>query len=97
MTPVAARALFLAYAQLGNDLAVRPRWYNTVTSNCTTVPYRLVKAVTPWVRFGWPVLMSGYLPDYLAKLGVLPGGADRDRAWVPLVGDVVDYSVAIRR
>jgi hypothetical protein len=97
MTPVAARALFLAYAQLGNDLAVRPRWYNTVTSNCTTVPYRLVKAVTPWVRFGWPVLMSGYLPDYLAKLGVLPGGADRDRARVPLVGDVVDYSVAIRR
>jgi hypothetical protein len=56
-----------------------------------------VKAVTPWVRFGWPVLMSGYLPDYLAKLGVLPGGADRDRARVPLVGDVVDYSVAIRR
>ena len=97
MTPVAARALFLAYAELGNDLAVRPRWYNTVTANCTTVPYRLVKAVTPWVRFGWPVLVSGYLPEYLARLGVLPGGADRDKALVPQVGDGADYSRAIRR
>jgi hypothetical protein len=97
MTPVAAKALFLAYAELGNDLVVRPRWYNTVTSNCTTVPYRLVKVVTPWVRFGWPVLVSGYLPDYLARLGVLPGGADRDKARVPQVGDVDDYSHAIRR
>ena len=97
MTPAAAQALFLAYAQLGNDLAASPRWYNTVTANCTTVPYRLVKAVTPWVRFGWPVLVSGYLPEYLARIGVLPGGADRATARVPLVGDVVDYSAAIRR
>jgi Domain of unknown function (DUF4105) len=97
MTPVAAKALFLAYAQLGNDLAARPRWYNTITTNCTTVPYRLVKAVTPWVRFGWPVLVSGHLPEYLDRMGVLPGGADRDRARVPSVGDVVDYSAAIRR
>lgn len=97
MTPLAAKALFLAYADLGNDLAVRPRWYNTVTSNCTTVPYRLVKAVTPWVRFGWPELVSGHLPEYLDRMGVLPGGADRDQARVPLVGAVEDYSQAIRR
>jgi Domain of unknown function (DUF4105) len=97
MTPVAAKALFLAYADLGNDLAVRPRWYNTVTSNCTTVPYRLVKAVTPWVRFGWPVLVSGHLPEYLDRMGVLPGGADRDAARVPVVDAVDDYSRAIRR
>jgi Domain of unknown function (DUF4105) len=92
----AARALFLAYAALGNDLALRPRWYNTVTANCTTVPYRLVKAVAKRVRFGWPVLLSGHLPEYLDRMGVLPGGTDRDRARVPLVGDVADYSAAIR-
>lgn len=97
MPDVAARALFLAYAALGNDLAVRPRWYNTVTANCTTVPYRLVKAVAKRVRFGWPVLLSGYLPEYLDRMGVLPHGVDRDRARVPLVGDHADYSRAIRR
>lgn len=96
MAPEPAKALFLAYAALGNDLAVRPRWYNTITANCTTVPYRLVKAVTPWVRFGWPVLVSGYLPEYLDRMGVLPHGADRIRARVPVVGDVADYSRAIR-
>jgi Domain of unknown function (DUF4105) len=97
MTPAAAKALFLAYAELGNDLAMRPRWYNTITANCTTVPYRLVKAVTPWVRFGWPVIVSGHLPEYLDRMGVLPHGADRQKAQVPLVGNDEDYSAAIRR
>lgn len=96
MPPAAARALFLAYAALGNDMARRPRWYNTVTANCTTVPYRLVKAVAKRVRFGWPVLVSGYLPEYLDRMGVLPHGADRVRARVPLVEDSLDYSAAIR-
>jgi Domain of unknown function (DUF4105) len=96
MPDAAARALFVAYATLGNELAVKPRWYNTITANCTTVPYRLVKAVAKRVRFGWPVLLSGYLPEYLDRMGVLPHGTDRDRARVPVVGDAADYSAAIR-
>jgi hypothetical protein len=99
-TPDARAELFLEYLRLGNDLAARPKWYNTITTNCTTVPYRLVRKVAPWVGFDWRILLSGFLPLYLDRLQVLPGGAVKDRARVPVTGDdgtdPVAYSRAIR-
>lgn len=66
-----SKELFLSYVALANDLAERPRWYNTATTNCTTVIYRLVKSFNPDVSFDWRILVSGYLPEYFAENGHL--------------------------
>ncbi len=70
-----ARDLLVAYIGDINDLAARPRWYNTLTTNCTTVVYHLVSSVAPGWKFALPldprVLLSGYLPGYLQQIGAI--------------------------
>ena len=70
-----ARGLFLAYVDDINALAAKPRWYNTLTTNCTTVVYHLVSSVAPGWKFSLPldprVLLSGYLPGYLQQIGAI--------------------------
>lgn len=72
-----ARDLLLAYAEDVNELAETPRWYNTVTTNCTTMVIRLVRLLAPGWAFSVPldprVLLSGYLPDYLQSIGAIRG------------------------
>ncbi|GAU82113.1 DUF4105 domain-containing protein [Bosea sp. BIWAKO-01] len=74
-TPTQARDVLLAYAADINRLAKKPRWYNTLTTNCTTVVYHLVGSVAPGWTFSLPldprVLLSGYLPGYLARIGAI--------------------------
>lgn len=71
LPPGLRKDLFLSFLALGNDLAERPRWYNTITANCTTVPYHLVRRLTDRVVPDLRVLLSGRLPSYLHDLGVL--------------------------
>lgn len=74
-TPAQARDMLLAYAADINTLAREPRWYNTLTTNCTTVVYHLVGSVAPGWKFSLPldprVLVSGYLPGYLQRIGAV--------------------------
>jgi hypothetical protein len=74
-TPAQARDILLAYTQDVNRLAKQPRWYNTLTTNCTTVVYHLVGSVAPGWTFSLPldprVLLSGYLPGYLQRIGAV--------------------------
>lgn len=74
-SPQQARDLLLAYAGDINRLAQEPRWYNTLTTNCTTVVYHLVGQVAPGWKFSLPfdprVMLSGYLPGYLRDIGAV--------------------------
>lgn len=74
-TPAQARDVLLAYVDDVNKLAAQPRWYNTLTTNCTTVVYTLVGSVAPAWKFSLPldprVLLSGYLPGYLHRIGAV--------------------------
>lgn len=70
---IMARA-FETFAMLGNDLAANPQFYNTVTSNCTTIPFRLARQINPKVPFDWRVLLSGHFAAYLRDLGVTGQG-----------------------
>ncbi len=65
------RQLFLNFVNRANALAAEPEWYNTLTTNCTTLPYQLVRGVAPDVTLDWRVVVSGHLADYLYELGVL--------------------------
>ncbi|MFO1116854.1 MAG: DUF4105 domain-containing protein [Beijerinckiaceae bacterium] len=69
--PARARPLFLEYLARSSELRQTPAFYNTVTSNCTTVIFSMVRKVgfdPPW---NWRVLVSGYLPDLAWSEGLL--------------------------
>ncbi|MFZ0098996.1 MAG: DUF4105 domain-containing protein [Gemmobacter sp.] len=78
LTPEQLRPLFLAYLELGNHLARTPEFYNTVTANCTTVVWQLVRVLKPDLPLHRGLLLSGLLPDWLYQLGVLDGDGDLD-------------------
>ncbi|MGP3699689.1 Lnb N-terminal periplasmic domain-containing protein [Rhodobacter sp. NSM] len=67
------RSLFLSYLGLGNELAARPAFYNTVTANCTSTVWRLAQGLGADLPLDWRLLLSGHLPCYLEDFGALPG------------------------
>ncbi|MDN5788394.1 DUF4105 domain-containing protein [Pseudorhodobacter sp.] len=70
------KALFMAFLDYGNDLAENPKWYNTLTANCTTVPYMMVRKFSDRVTLDRRMMLPGRLPEYLHELGVLAKGHD---------------------
>jgi Domain of unknown function (DUF4105) len=70
--PALARKALLAYVKEANALADHPRWYNTATTNCTTLVVHIARIVEPGAfPRDWRVLFSGYLPDYAYDHGAL--------------------------
>ncbi len=67
----AMRALFLSYVQAANELATTPAFYNTFTSNCTTLVYRMARQIDPGLPWDIRLLLTGYLPEYLYAVGAL--------------------------
>jgi hypothetical protein len=62
---------FLDYMKTMSEMRERPRFYNTLTTNCTTsiAAHTRVNPESP--PMSWKVLLSGYVPDYLYELGRL--------------------------
>ncbi|CAH1658059.1 conserved membrane hypothetical protein [Hyphomicrobiales bacterium] len=71
MPKEAARSLFLAYAEAANALTQRPRFYNTITANCTTIVYEMVDRIVPGLPMDYRLVLSGYLPEYIHDVGGL--------------------------
>jgi len=69
MTPSAAQRLFREYLEEANDLARKPRFYNTLTSNCTTLVFEMVRTIHPGLPFDARIILSGYLPNYAYDVG----------------------------
>ena len=69
--PENARRLFLEYVGKINQLKEQPEFYNTLTTNCTTDVWYLVRAPTGQLPLDWRVLLSGYFPEYVYELGSL--------------------------
>ena len=63
------RRSFLDYLQVMNDMCVHPRFYNTLTTNCTTTVLMHTRMNPESPPMSWKILLSGYLPDYLYELG----------------------------
>ena len=70
----ALRELFVAYLEQARALDRAPAFYNTLTSNCTTIVWQLARQVSPQLPLDWRLLASGYFDDYLQQLGALPAG-----------------------
>jgi hypothetical protein len=66
------RALFEEYLHKANDLKQHPKWYNTLTSNCTTLVFDMVQAISQrQLPTDYRLLASGYLPNYLYDLNAI--------------------------
>ena len=104
MPKEAMRSLFLSYVTAANELVQHPRFYNTVTSNCTTIVYRMARRIDDGLPFDIRLLLTGYLPGYLRDNGALDNrlsidewrrlGRITDRARATGPGD--DFSAIIR-
>lgn len=70
-SPEAARSLLLKYVSDANALAVKPQFYNSITTNCTTVIVRMIRAVGDKLPFDWRLIINGYLPEYAYAQGAL--------------------------
>jgi len=100
----AARTLLLNYAEAMNRLNRIPRWYNAVTTNCTTVARRRVMHAGGRVPLSWKLFANGHLPELLYERGSL----DASRPFAQLkamsrideraraAGPAPDFSVRLR-
>ncbi|MEF9956718.1 MAG: DUF4105 domain-containing protein [Acinetobacter sp.] len=68
--PVAERkALFIEYLNKADELHDEAKWYNTLTSNCTTLVFDMVQAInTRQLPKDYRLFASGYLPNYVYDL-----------------------------
>jgi hypothetical protein len=93
--PERARALLVEYIEQANNLAAHPRFYNTITTNCTTAIFDMMRAVTTSIPFDWRIILTGHLPGYLYEHGAvdtrIPLAEVRQRADVT---DRVDGSLS---
>lgn len=72
MAPAARKALFEEYLSKIDDLNAEPKWYNTLTSNCTTLVFDMAQAVNQHqLPVDYRLLASGYLPNYLYDLNAI--------------------------
>jgi len=69
-TPERARARLLDYLETINALNERPRWYNAVTSNCTTA-IRGMNNHGPKLPLDWRLLINGKGDEMLYEHGFL--------------------------
>lgn len=60
-----AQKLFLSYLTKGKQLQTHPEWYNSLTANCTTIIYDMIKKIEPKTPFDYRIIASGLLPEYL--------------------------------
>lgn len=72
-SPAQARERFLEYIKAMNALRDHPRWYNEVTTNCTTSirTQRAVKLRAPW---DWRMLINGKADELLYERHAIATG-----------------------
>ena len=103
-TPLGARRLFLDYMKSINELLEHPEFYNTLTSNCTTVLAMHTEANPRPMPSSWKILASGLFAEYAYELGYLddsiPFRELKQRAHVNAranaAGTADDFSAQIR-
>jgi len=98
------RRVFLDYMRDLNALREHPRFYNTLTTNCTTMILAHAAVNPGSIPYSWKVLLSGYAPEYAYDMGrldrSLPFDELKRRAHINAVAQAVnkapDFSQRIR-
>jgi hypothetical protein len=71
-TPVPrARALLVNYLETMNQLVSKPRWYNALLHNCTTVIRQHAQHVAAQRPFDWRIIVNGYIDELGYERGTI--------------------------
>ncbi len=102
-TPAQARTMFLDYLKSANALRRQPAWYNSITTNCTTLIRQHEKLVDPRAPWSWRLFANGHVDGYLYQRGYvnrhLPQAELKRRSAITAAAQAAppaDYSTAIR-
>ncbi|MDT8877891.1 DUF4105 domain-containing protein [Halomonas saccharevitans] len=87
----ARRRLLLALVASANDLDREPRFYHTVTANCTTLVFAMMRQITEGLPLDHRLLLSGLLPGYVREHGGLIDGYHL--AELRRLGDITERAV----
>lgn len=64
--------IFLRFVEETATLSETPRWYNTLTTNCTSSLVTYVNRVQPGaIPWHYSFVFTGWVDEYLARLGYL--------------------------
>lgn len=93
--PDHARGRFLDYVNTLNQLRDHPRWYNAVTTNCTT-SIRSQHAVTSRAPWDWRILINGKMDEmmferHLLLTGGLPFAELKQRSLIDARAKAADH------
>ncbi len=105
-TPAKAQVMLRNMLVEMNDLATNPKWYNTLTANCTSLIAKHVNEVTPAKLpfWSWELLLTGHADELAMSAGLLDTDLPIEQAREKFniskvsqeIGDVEDYSIRIR-
>ena len=94
--PEQARALLQEYVAESTGLAEQPKFYNSITANCATVVFKLVRAAGSTLPFDWRLVVNGFLPGYLydhqAVVTTMPLSELMERARISRQAKAADQS-----
>jgi hypothetical protein len=80
-TPAAARELLIDVLERALDLQERPRFYNTLTQNCTSILREHVNRIAPGrVPPSWKLILTGYSDQLALDAGLLDWEGDIESA-----------------
>ena len=101
LTAAEARERFLEYLRSLNNLRTHPRWYNAITTNCTT-SIRTQHSSAEHSPWDWRILLNGkgdemlYERRMIASAG-LPFDELKKRAWIDKAAKAADKSPEFSR
>jgi hypothetical protein len=72
-SPAQARERFLEYLNTTNRLRFHPRWYNAITSNCTT-NIRTQRSINERAPWDWRILLNGKADEMLYERHAIATG-----------------------
>ncbi len=105
MPQPAMRRLLLSYVEQASALVARPRFYNTLTANCTTIVFDMVQGIIGGLPVDHRLLLTGYLPEYVQGIGGLQKDLSLDELRhlgriterARLADDAANFSTRIRQ
>lgn len=59
---------------MAESLRTTPQFYNTLTSNCTTIVFDLARQIAPGIPLDYRLLLSGHFAEYAYDQGALIPG-----------------------